>query len=53
MQKGLTALMQASERGHVEVVKRLLEAGADVHAFNEVPAMQLNWFFLNSDPIAC
>ena len=32
-----TAMMHAAENGHVEVVDRLLVAGADKDAQNEVP----------------
>jgi len=36
-QIGRTAMMWAAERGHVEVVDRLLAAGADKDAQNQVP----------------
>lgn len=32
---GITPLMKAAERGNVDVIKRLLSAGADVHARDE------------------
>ena len=34
---GWTAMMHAAENGHVEVVDRLLAAGADKDAQDEVP----------------
>ena len=37
LQLGNTAMMRAAERGHVEVVDRLLAAGADKDAHDEVP----------------
>jgi ankyrin repeat protein len=36
MQEGYTPLLQASASGHVEVVKALLAAGADVGARDDV-----------------
>ena len=37
LQIGWTAMMHAAENGHVEVVDRLLAAGADKDAQNKVP----------------
>ena len=37
LQDGMTATMYAAERGHVEMVDRLLAAGADKDAQEEVP----------------
>ena len=37
LQDGRTATMLAAEKGHVEVVDRLLAAGADKDAQDEVP----------------
>ena len=37
LQRGMTAMMDAAENGHVEVVDRLLAAGADKDAQDEVP----------------
>ena len=37
LQTGWTAMMQAAWNGHVEVVDRLLAAGADKDAQDEVP----------------
>ena len=37
LQHGRTAMMDAAVFGHVEGVKRLLDAGADKDAKNEVP----------------
>ena len=37
LQDGRTAMIYAATRGHVEVVDRLLAAGADKDAQNEVP----------------
>ena len=36
LQEGWTAMMLAAENGHVEVVDRLLAAGADKDAQNKV-----------------
>ena len=36
LQKGRTALMKASEEGHLEVVQLLLSSGASVNIANEV-----------------
>ncbi len=36
MQGGYTALMEAAIWGHVNVVQRLVEAGANLEAVNEV-----------------
>ena len=36
MQNGCTALIWAASQGHVNVVQRLVEAGADLEAVNEV-----------------
>ena len=38
LQDGGTALMMASERGHMECVKALLDKGADVNIQNNVSA---------------
>ena len=40
MQRGNTALMLASEGGHLDVVKELLKAQADVNAQDEVCSLQ-------------
>jgi len=37
LQIGRTAMMRAAARGHVEVADRLLAAGADKDAQNQVP----------------
>ena len=37
LQYGMTAMMLAANNGHVEVVDRLLAAGADKDAQDEVP----------------
>ena len=37
LQHGMTAMMHAAEKGHVEVVDRLLAAGADKDAQSWVP----------------
>ena len=37
LQDGWTAMMHAAENGHVEVVDRLLAAGADKDAQDKVP----------------
>ena len=37
LQDGSTAMMDAARNGHVEVVDRLLAAGADKDAQDEVP----------------
>ena len=37
LQYGRTAMMWAAQNGHVEVVGRLLAAGADKDAENKVP----------------
>ena len=37
LQDGGTAMMPAARHGHVEVVDRLLAAGADKHAQSKVP----------------
>ena len=37
LQDGWTAMIYAAEEGHVEVVDRLLAAGADKDAHNKVP----------------
>ena len=37
LQDGWTAMMHAAGKGHVEVVDRLLAAGADKDAQNPVP----------------
>ena len=37
LQRGWTAMMAAAQYGHVEVVDRLLAAGADKDAQNKVP----------------
>ena len=37
LQDGVTAMMFAAQNGHVEVVDRLLAAGADKDAQEEVP----------------
>ena len=37
LQGGWTAMMHAAENGHVEVVDRLLAAGADKDAQDKVP----------------
>ncbi len=36
MQGGCTALMNAAMKGHVNAVQRLVEAGANLEAVNEV-----------------
>ena len=36
LQDGLTALMKASEKGHMEIVKVLLDGGAEVNKQNRV-----------------
>ena len=40
MQYGRTALMLASEGGHLDVVRELLKAQADVNAQDEVCSLQ-------------
>jgi ankyrin repeat protein len=35
-QVGTTAIISAAEKGHLDTVKALIEAGADVHAKDEV-----------------
>ena len=40
MQTGVTALMLASEGGHLDVVKELLQVQADVNVQNEVCSFQ-------------
>ena len=37
LQEGETSMFQAAENGHVEVVDRLLAAGADKDAQDQVP----------------
>ena len=37
LQSGWTVMMRAADNGHVEVVDRLLAAGADKDAQDEVP----------------
>ena len=37
LQDGMTAMINAAEKGHVEVVDRLLAAGADKDAQSKVP----------------
>ena len=39
-QGGLTALFTASEKGHAECVRLLLEGGADANPTNNVRALQ-------------
>ena len=36
LQDGVTPLGAASQEGHLEIVKRLIEAGADVNCTSEV-----------------
>ena len=37
LQHGETAMMEAAQNGHVEVVDRLIKAGADKDAHTKVP----------------
>ena len=38
MQDGWSALIKAAEKGHADIVKHLIEAGADVNAQDNVSA---------------
>ena len=40
LQDGLTAVMVASKNGHLEVVKELLKAGADITMHSKVCSWQ-------------
>ena len=43
MQLGYTPLTMACEKGHVEIVQKLIEAGADVNLYDQVFIDCVRW----------
>ena len=48
LQNDSSALMVASNKGHIDIVKTLIEAGANVNQTNKVPCMVYRLLYSNT-----